>query len=104
MGRRLRGLLIGAGFDEMVASSSAESHGTSEDAVEAVRSVQSILEDPEFIWLASKEGWGLGAGLRDSPAGLRDRLTYLAKSVGRAGNDASPAITAALATAIQVSH
>lgn len=56
-GRLLRGHLISAGFDEVIAGSSADSHGTDEGAAEGVRYMHSILNDPELEETARENGW-----------------------------------------------
>ena len=56
-GRLLRGLLADAGFDEVAAGSTADSHGTDEGAAEGVRYMHSILNDPELVAIAQENDW-----------------------------------------------
>jgi SAM-dependent methyltransferase len=56
-GRLLRGLLTDAGFDEVVAGSTADSHGTDAGTAEGVRYMHSILNDPELGTLAQENDW-----------------------------------------------
>ena len=56
-GRRLRGLLIEAGFLGVSAGASAESHGADDETAEGARYMHSILDDPELARLAREHGW-----------------------------------------------
>lgn len=56
-GRLLRGLLIEAGFADVSAGASAESHGSDSGTAEGVRYMHSILGDPELAALAREHGW-----------------------------------------------
>ncbi|MBT5319571.1 MAG: methyltransferase domain-containing protein [Chloroflexi bacterium] len=56
-GRMLRGQLKSAGFADVVAGSTADSHGTDEGVAEGVRYMHSILNDPELSEFAEANGW-----------------------------------------------
>ena len=53
----LRGHLISAGFNDVIAGSTADSHGTDEGTVEGVRYMHSILNDPELVDTAQANDW-----------------------------------------------
>lgn len=56
-GRRLRGLLIEAGFLDVSAGASAESHGTDAGTTEGARYMHAFLGDPELANMAREHGW-----------------------------------------------
>jgi len=56
-GRLLRGLLAEAGFVDINADATAQSHGTDDGVAEGVRYMHSILNDPELVALAREHGW-----------------------------------------------
>lgn len=62
-GRMLRGQLIAAGFEEVLAGSTSDSHGTDQGTAEGVRYMHSILNDPELMDTAQENDWASAADM-----------------------------------------
>jgi len=56
-GRMLRGQLIEAGFENVLAGSTADSHGTDEGVTEGLRYMRSLLNEKELIDSAVENNW-----------------------------------------------
>jgi len=57
VGRRLRELLLSAGFLDVNADAMAESHGTDSGTAEGVSYMYSILGNPELVAAGQEQGW-----------------------------------------------
>lgn len=74
-GRHLRGLLVEAGFLDVSAGATAESHGSDDGAAEGVRYMHSILNDPELASLAREHDWASADEIEEMRRAWRDWAT-----------------------------